>query len=253
MERVVNRLLIVTAAVALLFGGLAFLFRNSEHDSLSKADVTLPLCEYIDIELLRLDVTVLPTDADEIRVTYIDDVPINITTEYNKITISESDDFVISLFSGTRSDLGLYVYLPREIYRSVRISTGSGDVNVGRVDSELLSVATDSGDILWENACCLGNISSSTGNARIVFDTVVTETTVMLRRGDAEIILPEKSSTSLDFQTDTGECVTDLVSGEIYGSFVYSFNGGSRVIHASIDEGTLTVSEKARDSGGKDN
>lgn len=252
MERVVNRLLVVTAVIALAFGGLAFLFRNSAHDSLSKDDITLPFCEYIDIELLRLDVTVIPTDDDEIRISYIDDVPINVDTDYNKITISESDDFVISLFAGSRSDLGLYVYLPREIYRSVRISTGSGNVNVGRVDSELLSVATDSGDILWENACCLGNISSSTGNARIVFDTVVSETSVMLRRGDAEIILPEKSSTALDFQTDTGECVTDLVSGEIYGSFMYSFNGGSRVIHASIDEGTLTVSEKARDSSGKD-
>lgn len=246
MERVVNRLLIVTAIIALAFGGLAFLFRNSAHDSLSKGDITVPLCEYIDIELLRLDVTVVPTDGEDIRISYTDDVPINIDTDYNSLKISESDDFVISLFTGSRSDLGMCVYLPREIYRSVRISTGSGSVKVGRVDSEQLSVSTESGDILWENACCLGSITSTTGNVRIVFDTVVSETSLMVRRGNAEIVLPEKSSTAVDFQTSSGECVTDLVSGQIYGSFMYSFNGGSRMIHATIDEGTLFVSEKIR-------
>lgn len=244
MERVVNRLLIVTAVIAAVFGGLAFLFRNSEHDSLCRDDVTLPLCEYIDIELLRLDVTVIPTDDNEIRIEYVNDVPVDIDVEYNRITVTESDEFVFSLFTGTETEFGLYVYLPREIYRSVYITTGSGSVKVGRVDSELLTIATDSGDILWENACCLGNISSTTGSARVLFDAVIPETTLTLRKGDAELILPEGSSTAVDFQTETGECVTDLVSGEIYGSFLYSFNGGAHTIHASVGSGTLTVSEK---------
>lgn len=244
MERAVNRLLVVTAVIAAAFGALAFLFRNSGHDSLCRDELTLPLCEYIDIELLRLDVTVIPTDDKVITIKYLNDVPVDIVTDYNRITISESDRFVLSFFAGSEEDYGLYVCLPREIYRSVYITTGSGAVKVGRVDSELLTIATDSGDILWEDACCLGNISSATGNARVVFDTVVPETTLTLRKGNAEIVIPEGSSTAVDFLTETGSCDTELISGEIYGSFLYSFNGGAHRINASIGSGTLTITDR---------
>ena len=52
MEKKVNVLLIVTAVLTIFFGGFAYYFRNAEHDSAQTGDVTLPLCEYRNIEIL---------------------------------------------------------------------------------------------------------------------------------------------------------------------------------------------------------
>ena len=64
------------------------------------------------------------------------------------------------------------------------------------------------------------------------------------RTGSAEIIFPKGSSVALDFETNTGELKTDLISGSFPGSYMYSFNGGGNLIHASLESGVLTVREK---------
>ena len=38
MEKIVNRLLIITAAAAVIFGALAYVFRNAEHDNAADGD-----------------------------------------------------------------------------------------------------------------------------------------------------------------------------------------------------------------------
>lgn len=53
--------------------------------------------------------------------------------------------------------------------------------------------------------------------------------------------LPHEASVTVDFQTDTGECVTDLWSGIARGSYVYGFNGGGKVITAAVEQGVLTI------------
>ena len=70
MEKKVNVLMIVTAVLTIFFGGFAYYFRNAEHDSAQTGDVTLPLCEYINIEILRLDVEIVPYEGDYFRVVY---------------------------------------------------------------------------------------------------------------------------------------------------------------------------------------
>ena len=64
------------------------------------------------------------------------------------------------------------------------------------------------------------------------------------RTGNAEIVFPKGSSVALDFETDIGELKTDLLSGSYPGSYMYSFNGGAKLIHASLERGILTVSER---------
>lgn len=55
---------------------------------------------------------------------------------------------------------------------------------------------------------------------------------------------PKGSSVALDFETDIGELRTDLISGSFPGSYMYSFNGGGKLIHASLESGILTVRER---------
>lgn len=243
MEKAVNRLLVVTAVLAVAFAAIAYSFRGAQHGEAAAEDRLVPFCEYIEVDILRLDVTVIPYDGEKIRVNYCNDTPLDISIGDNSLTITESDRFVISVFAGESEHFGLYLYLPREIYREIEIFTGSGKVRVGGVDSEKVTVITGSGDVQCEDTRSLTCILTGTGNAVLDFDYVIPESSVQTRSGNAQILFPQGSSVALDFETVDGECVTDLISGRVFGSYLYSFNGGGTLIHAATESGTLTVSE----------
>ena len=130
MERAVNRLIVVFGALAALFAAGAYFFRGAPHGTAYEDELETAVCDYIDIDVLRLDVTVLPYDGDDIIIKYRNDLPLTFEKGDNTLYISESDEFVISLLSG-RERFGMYVYLPRTIYREITVYTGSGSVMLG--------------------------------------------------------------------------------------------------------------------------
>lgn len=241
MERIINRLLAVTLVGTVFFGGIAFLLRNSRHDTVSQGENCFDVCDYIDIDLQRLDVTIIPSDGDEIRVSYKNDLPLDFGFGDNSLSITESKDFVVSLFAGSESEFGLYLYLPVRSYREVSITTGTGNVRIGRVDSELLNILTESGDIDCEDMVSFGRLTTTDGFISVNFEAVMSGTEILSRRGNAEITLPADASTAVDFRTEEGECVTDLWAGQFYGSHLYSLNGGDKLICAAVERGTLTI------------
>ena len=244
MERKINKGLAITVVCALLFLGIAFLFRNAPHDNMASGDKLYEFCEYIDLELLRLDVNIEPYDGDEIRVCYYNDLPLDVELGDNRLSISESDRFVISLFAGSGANFGLEIYLPRESYREISVSTASGNVEVGRVDSGKLSIVTESGNITCRDTVSLCNLTTTEGFISADFEAVINGGELLSRRGNAEIFIPERKSIAVDFETEKGECVTDLYSGQLHGSHKYSWGGGDKVITAIIPQGKLTISER---------
>ena len=233
MERGINRWLIITAVLAAAFAALAFLIPGESLGSSKEGDEYFPLCEYISVDLLKTDVTVIPYD-----------VPLTAELGDNSLTISESGEFVVSLFANEHESYGMYLYLPREYYRDILIYTVSGDVTLGDVDSEKITTVTNSGDITSENTRSLCSFSTASGNILLDFYSVITGSAVQSRTGNAEIVFPKGSSVALDFETDIGELRTDLISGSFPGSYMYSFNGGGKLIHASLESGILTVRER---------
>ena len=244
MEKKVNVFLAVTAVLTMIFGGFAYYFRNAEHESAQTGDIAFPMCEYINIEILRLDVEIIPYDGKNIRVAYKNEVPLALELGDNRLTIRESEEFVISLFAGSEAEFGLYLYLPEEKYREITVYTGGGNVSVRGADCEKMTIITNSGDISVEDNASLVNLVTSTGNILLDFAEVVHDSSVQSRSGNADILIPEDSSVALEFETDTGECVTELFNGNVYGSYKYSFNGGRRSIFASLESGTLTIGER---------
>lgn len=244
MEKVINRLMIVTLAASILFGAAAYHFRNAEHDSVFREELSFSICEYIDIDLIRLPVIIVPYDGEKISVSYTSDLPIMISTGDNSLMITESDEFMISLFTGISTDFSLYLYLPRHIYRDISVYTGVGDVKIGRVDCYNLSVTTNSGDILCDNLICPGSFTTTSGRISVNYKEIITRIEIFSRKGDVDLDFPQKSSVSVEFETVTGSCKTELWGGAVTGSYVYSFNGGKNVIKATLEEGTLTIKEK---------
>lgn len=244
MEKVVNRLIVVTFAAALIFGALAYRFRDAEHDSAYREDLSFSLCEYIDIDLNRMDVTVTPYDGDLIMVSYAGNLPLDFVIGDNHLSISESEKYMISLFMDGNNDHKLELTLPRRVFREISVYTGTGRVNVGDIDSGVISVITNSGDIRCEGVASRCSISTTSGNVTVDFEEVVSGTSILTRSGNADLLLPKNSSVEINFETETGECVTDLWNGSVAGSYRYGFNGGDRLINAAIGSGTLKINEK---------
>lgn len=243
-ERVVNRWLVITGILAAVFAAAAFLFPGKSLGSAKEGDEYLPLCEYISIDLLKTDVTLIPWDEDEIRFTYRNDVPLSVEVGDNSLSITESTEFVISLFAGDSRDYGMYLYLPREYYRDILIYTVSGDVILGDVDSDKITVVTNSGGITSEATRSLCSLTTGSGDILLDFYSVIPGSSVQSRTGNAQIVFPKGSSVALDFETKTGKLSTDLISRSYQGSYKYSFNGGAKHIYAALESGVLTVREK---------
>lgn len=241
MERKINKLLAVTFIGAVFFGTIAFLLRNSKHDTVSQGENYFDVCDYIEIDLQSLDVTIIPSDEDEIRVSYKNDLPLDFGFGDNSLSITESKDFVVSLFAGSESEFGLYLFLPKRSYREVSVTTGTGDVRIGRVDSGQLNILTETGDIDCEDMVSLCRLTTTSGFISVNFEAVMSGTEILSRRGSAKMTIPSDDSITVDFRTEEGECVTDLWAGQFYGSHMYSLNGGGKLIYATVERGTLTI------------
>lgn len=244
MRKTINKWLIATAAGAVLFGALTFVFRNSGYDSFCRGDKLCGFCEYIKVDLLRLNVSIIPYDGDEIRVVYKNDLPIEIEFGDNSMTISESEKFVISLFPRSAEDFGLQLYLPRRRYREISVYTGQGNVNVEKTDCGLITLITEYGDITCEELSSQANISTSKGFVSLDIEELTKNISVISRKGGAEIFLPGSSSAAIDFETSEGECVCSITGTRLTSSGIFGINGGEKTIFAEVREGILKITDR---------
>ena len=244
MEKILNRVMIVTAAAAVIFAGLAFLFRNAEHDNAAEFDEVFAVCDYIDINLLKLNVQIVPYDGEKIRIAYRNSLPLIIERGDNRISVSEDERFVISLFPEAQTDFGISVYLPERSYREISVNTGPGNVRIGRVDSRLITAVTENGNITFSDAVSQFNISTTEGFVSIDVEAVMRNSSLLSRKGNVDIFISEDESAAVEFETQTGECVPEITGGRASGSGIYGINGGSKSIYAAVQEGTLTIKKR---------
>lgn len=246
MEKKINRFFVVSLILGVLFGVAAYLVRDYPHASEAGGEYFFPKLEYIDIDLQRLGVELIPCDGDEIIVEYKNDRPLLMEVGDNTLTVTESSDFVVSLFAGKRSEFGVKIYLPDKIYREITVYTATGAINVYGIDCLKLSAVTESGDINIEKMDYLASLVTTSGNIRADITDVINDTDILNRSGDIELYIPPNSSVAIDFKTENGECITDMISGQIYGDFLYAFNGGKRQISVTAAHGTLVFREGER-------
>ncbi len=246
MEKRVTWLMIISLAAALAFGALTYKFRNADHDSLFEEAYSFDLCEYIDVDVSRMSVMLVPYDEPTISAAYKNDRPLEFEMGDNKLTIKESSKFVVSLFTGDESDYSLCLYLPKTAYREISVYTGTGKIMAGRVDALSLTAGTGSGDIICDDTISRLHLSTVSGNMDIDFEMVAEGSGVRSRKGNVNFTVPDKSSFTLDFETKTGQCECDFIQGASMGTYQYVFNGGDNHISAYVEQGILTIKEKEK-------
>ena len=245
MGRRFNCWLIVMGALTLVFGVCTWLFRDSRGNAdFYEGSNTVEMCDVIELDLLKCSVELIPYDGDEIRFEYRSLVPIVVMKGDNRLVVTESDEFKLSFLTGDETEFGFMLYLPEHVYDSVTVYTSSGSVSANGISADQLNIITKSGNIDVEGCDGLVRLTSGTGDVTLSFDEITEGSGVEVRSGDAEIIIPEGSSVALSYETETGEFKSDMISGSVDGSYMFSFSGGERLIYADVATGTLTVSEK---------
>lgn len=244
MEKIINKLLIFTLLGTIALGIVTYKFRNAEHDSLCEEEFLFERCEYIDIDVSRMNVMLIPYDEPYIKAVYKNDRPLNYELGDNRLTLTESSKLMVSLFTGDESEYSLQLYLPKEFYREITVYTGVGRITTGRIDALSLTAGSDSGDILIDDSISRLSLATTSGKITVDCEMLVDGSEIQSRRGDVELIVPDKTSFTVDFETETGYCNCKLSDTAPMGSYEYNFNGGGRRVGAFIREGVLTISEK---------
>lgn len=237
--------LIVMGALTLIFGVCTWLVRDSKGNAvLYEGSNTIEICDHIELNLLKCSAELIPYDGDEIRFEYRSVAPVKVLKGDNRIVVEESDEFKLSLLTDEDAELGFKLYLPENSYDIITVYTSSGTVNAEGIAAGQLNVITKSGDIDVRDCNGLVRLTSGTGNVLLSFDEITEGSGVEVRNGDAEILLPKDSSVALSYETETGSFESDMISGSVDGSYMFSFRGGERLIYADVAAGTLTVSER---------
>lgn len=245
MNRAINIWLIVTAVLSLIFGGCLWLFRDSKGTiEYHEGRNTVQVCDNIELNMIKTNVELIPYDGEDILFEYRSMVPITVLKGDNRIVVNESDEFQLTFMTGDESQFYFRLYLPAGIYRSITAYNSSGDVHIGRIDCDLVTVITKSGEILATDTRSLMKLTSGTGDILLDFESVIADSSISTRSGNAEIILPAGSSVALSYETRTGSFQCGLISGSVDGSYMYSFRGGNNLIRAEVETGILTVKEK---------
>lgn len=244
MKRTIDRWLIVTGILAVIFGVLTWVFRDTEGNAdFYTGKKSVRVCSFIEINALKTDVELIPWEDEEIKVEFKSLMPVSILLGDNRLVVEESDRFALSFMLGEPEDIGIRVYLPKDIYKEITVYTTSGDVRVGRIDSDDITVVTKSGTISAEDTRSLVKLTSGTGDISLDFESVIAGSVMETRQGNARLSFPEGSSVALSYETESGSFKSDLISGSVEGSYMYSFSGGANLIHANIESGQLTVTE----------
>lgn len=244
MEKIINKLLIFTLLGTIALSIVTYKFRNAEHDSLCEEEFLFERCEYIDIDVSRMNVVLIPYDEPHIKAVYKNDRPLEYELGDNRLSLTESSKLMVSLFTGDESDYSLQLYLPKEFYREITVYTGVGGIIAGRIDALSFTAGSDSGDILLEQSISRLNLSTTSGKITADCEMLVDGTEIQSRRGDVELIVPDRTPFTVDFETQTGYCNCKLTDAAPMGNYEYNFNGGGRRVGARITEGTLTITEK---------
>ena len=243
--KIIDRWLVVMGILSIVFFVCLWNNRDAQGNvEYYEGSNSVAMCEYIELDLLKTNVELIPYSGSRIKFEYKSLVPIEVLTGDNRLVVNESDELKVSFMTGDSTQFGLKLYLPKQNYRSITVYTSSGNVDIGGVKAEIINVITNSGNIAASSTRSVVNLTSGSGNILLDLDKVKAGSSILSRSGNAEIRFVQGSSVALSYKTDTGIFRTDLLSADIKGSYMYSFSGGENLIHADVSRGVLTVRAK---------
>ncbi len=246
MNKIINRWLVITAVLSAIFAVCLWHHRDAQGNTeYYEGSNHVEMCEYIELDMLKTNVELIPYNGNDIKFEYKSLVPIEVLLGDNRLVVNESDELKVAFLESEGTQLGFKLYLPKKSYRSMIIYTSSGNVGLSSVKCDAINVTTNSGSIASLDTNSVVHLVSGSGDILLDFNEVIPDCSIENRNGNVEIRFTEDSSVALSYETETGHFRSDLLDANIRGSYMYSFSGGENLITADVSHGILTVNEKS--------
>jgi hypothetical protein len=208
------------AVLALLSGGAALLTQMFAGElfgwtpTVHRERREVAFTPSISINSTDIPLEVYTYDGEVIIVEYIGESALIIEEDEFELRIHRVEDFTISLFSTDILNYGMTVWLPKQSYKAIRLTTASGDIRAENIETELLSVTSRTGNISLCNIEGLLSVSSRYGDVWAEFVNLTDAAAIDTESGRVEIIMPARIDVRLDFLTDRGYFTSDFFRRE---------------------------------------
>ena len=155
------------------------------------------------------------------------------------------------------------VYLPEKVYANIEIKTSTGDVSLGSVSADNVSVSVRTGDVKISNASISEKlaITVTTGDANventtckslvskgntgdILLDRVRAEDRIEITRSTGDVTFKESDADSIFVATGTGEVKGSLLTGK---TFTVKTSTGDVNVPKNSEGGTCNITTSTGD------
>lgn len=216
------------------------LYGKDYEDPTSSEHLEIEPVNYISINSLAMDVNVILHDGDKILIDYVNETPIDVEFDENKLNINEKESVVISFLSIKQFDYKITVSLPSRFYREIKVKNKIGNTLISGISSDTVLCDSVTGNISIYGINSLLKVSSDSGKIECSFDDLIHDASITSTKGNVKAILPPATPVSLEYKTTTGRFLSDF--------FVEDYDiEGSFKVSSGIEPNTLKVITKMGD------
>ncbi|MCL1697203.1 DUF4097 family beta strand repeat-containing protein [Lysinibacillus sp. BPa_S21] len=182
------------AIIALIFvivlGGIFFTLKiNGEKSVNEEQSFDIEQIEELELNIESWNIALENTESEKLTIEFEEkqqNNPIEVKKDGNKVKVLQQDneEGVMKNFSFGKKDT-IHIYIPKNAVDRIALKNSYGDIKINNIETEELSVSTDSGaKIIKGLTANKGTITSKDGELSIV-DSTLNELTIAATNGDS--------------------------------------------------------------------
>lgn len=168
--------------------------------------------KYISVSTSGLDFEIKRHNGQGILLDYVNDTRIIAeVSDVNSLKLVQDDSFAFSLFAKEQFEYKMTLWLPENDYREFYLDSGSGDITLFETAAEYTEIHTRSGSIRINGASRQINAATVSGSIYCGYDAFLNSGSFESKSGDIKITMPDDSGVKLEYRTDSGGLMGDLM------------------------------------------
>lgn len=168
--------------------------------------------KYIYVSTSSLDFEIKRHNGQGILLDYVNDSKIIAEeSDINYLRLTQDDSFAVSLFARDQFGYKMTLWLPENDYREFYLDSGSGDIALFGTAANYTEIHTRSGSIKITEADKQIDAAAISGNIYCDYREFEDMGSFETRSGDIRITMPESSGIKLEYRTDEGALLGDLM------------------------------------------
>lgn len=168
--------------------------------------------KYIYVSTSSLDFEIKRHNGQGILLDYVNDSKIIAEeSDINYLRLTQDDSFAVSLFARDQFGYKMTLWLPENDYREFYLDSGSGDIALFGTAANYTEIHTRSGSIKITEADKQIDAAAISGNIYCDYREFEDMGSFETRSGDIRITMPESSGIKLEYRTDAGALLGDLM------------------------------------------